>query len=144
MALPDLHLYYLASQLKYLGPWTTSSTLAAPKLHLASHVSLPILWPILEKSTISHHPLHPNHKVAQKAWSEDKNIAQYHYIPAESPLWHNIYMDQLILSQDSMFWSSHGLFSLNQLFSSNMLLSFAQLQQQFQILHQFFFINSCN
>lgn len=117
MALPDLYLYYMAGKLKYLGPGTTSSIPVTPHLHLASQVNLFILWPISEKFTIHLYSLLPMLSIL-----ESKTLAQYHDIPAETPLWHKICLDQLIYSQHSMFWSSHGIYALNQLYSSNSLL----------------------
>lgn len=81
MALPDLYLFYLAGQLKYLGPWTSTAIPVAPESHLASHEYIHLVAHS-RKSTVSQQSLLPIHKVAQKAWSEAKSIAQYYDIPA--------------------------------------------------------------
>lgn len=85
MALPDLYLYYLASQLKYLAHWLNSHPPERPELHLAQHSNLSILWPILEGSMVSGAALLPIHKVARQVWKEARRVACYQDIPVDTP-----------------------------------------------------------
>lgn len=139
MALPDLHLYYLAGQLKYLSPWLAPLPPARPERHLAQYSRVSVLWPLLENASVSGVPLLPIQRVARQVWKEARKIVGFQDIPDDTPLWHNSTVEQLQLLGGAPFWEALGILTLKQLYSCNALQSFSQLREHFDIPHRDFY-----